>query len=230
MTKKSQQKAWEKAISLMSWDELQFVVDHPDGYYPEFLELAKARMNELSALSDQEAMTVVVKKCLEKLGCPCKIDEDGALVFRFQGELFCIFFEDHYIDIWDYCWRCVKLENVEEVERLKQAINKANGDCSITSIYDIDEEEKTMTVSSTTSILYRPMIANLKDYLGIRLSNFFFAHELINSEMVLDKKLSEQLNDSMSEAGRGKSSDFNGRDLNDLLDNYFDEKKKKLLN
>lgn len=194
MTKKSQQKAWEKAISLMSRDELQFVVDHPDGYYPEFLELAKARMNELSALSDQEAMTVVVKKCLEELGCPCKIDEDGVLAFWFQGSHFHMFLEpdSHYMDIWEYCWRSEKLDDADAVRRLMTAINEANSSCSITSVYTIDEEERTIDVSCSTSILYRPMITDLKHYLFIRLSNFFYAHELINAAMALDKGLSER--------------------------------------
>lgn len=47
------------------------------------------------------------------------------------------------------------------------------------------EDEKTIDVSSHTSILYRPMITNLKDYLDIRLSGFFYAHELVNAEMTL---------------------------------------------
>jgi hypothetical protein len=33
--------------------------------------------------------------------------------------------------------------------------------------------------------LYRPAISNLKDYLDIRLNNFLFAHDLVNSEMTL---------------------------------------------
>lgn len=230
MTNLSQQKTWKKAIGRMTKDELQFALEHPDGYYPEFLELANAALKRLSPLPDHEAMKITVKNCLEELGCPCETDEEGDLSFWFQGEKFYILLEDHYLDIWDYCWKSVKLENDEEVDTLKRAVNKANGDCSITSLYTIFEEDQTVVVSSTTSILYRPMIANLKDYLYIRLSNFFLAHEIINSEMLQDKRRLEQQNDSISKSNQGKSSDFLGHNLNDLLDTFFDDKKKTLVN
>ena len=194
MTKKSQQKAWEKAISLMSRDELQFVVDHPEGYYPKFWDMARVRLNKLIPCPHHEVMRTVAKNCLDELGCPCEIEEDGVLAFWFQGSHFHMFLEpdSHYMDIWEYCWRSEKLDDVDAVRRLMTAINDANSSCSITSVYTIDEEDRTIDVSCSTSILYRPMITDLKHHLSIRLSNFFYAHELINAAMALDKGLSER--------------------------------------
>lgn len=178
-------KEWKKAISLMSKDELQLVIDHPESYASEYLKIVETNYNKLSLMPENEAMKVVVKRNLEALGCPCKIDEDGDLSFFYQGEHFCavIAERNHLITIFDYCWKVVKLADIDKVGRLKHAINEANANCTVTTYYD--EDEKTIDVSSHTSILYRPMITNLKDYLDIRLSGFFYAHELVNAEMTL---------------------------------------------
>ena len=180
-------KEWKKAISLMTKDELQLVIDHPEGYDPEYLKIVETNYNKLSSMPENEAMKVVVKRNLEAMGCPCEIDEDGDLCFFYQGEYFCAVIKEtnHYIDIFDYGWKTIKLSDTDEVRRLKHAINEANGVCRMTTYYDIDEDEKTINASCHTSILYRPMITNLKDHLSIRLSNFFYAHDLVNAEMTL---------------------------------------------
>lgn len=90
------------------------------------------------------------------------------------------------------------MDDTDEVRRLKHAINEANGACTVTTYYTIDDDEKTIEASCHTSILYRPMITNLKDYISIRLHNFFFAHDLVNAEMTLmaerEKKKDSELN------------------------------------
>lgn len=184
---KSPLKEWKKAISLMSKDELQLVIDHPEGYDPEYLKIVETNFKKLSSMPDNEAMKVVVKRNLEAMGCPCEIDEDGDLDFFCQGEHFHAFTKetDHYITIWDHCWKVISLANTDEVRRLKHAINEANGDCTVTTYYTINEDKKIIYASSHTSILYHPMITNLKDYLSVRLDNFFFAHDLVNAEMTL---------------------------------------------
>ena len=67
----------------------------------------------------------------------------------------------------------------------------------MTTVYFTDDDEKYIGVYCTTSILYRPMITELKDYLAIRLNNFFLAHDLVNSEMTLmaerDRKKQSEL-------------------------------------
>ena len=180
-------KEWQKSINEMSYGELQNIVDNPDIYNPDYLELAKKRMGKLSSIPEYKIMKDLVKKCLKELGCPYKIDEDGDIDFYFQGENFVIVLreEHHYIDIMDYCWKKISLDDTEEVERLKHAINYANSNSSVTTTYFIDEETREIGVYGRTSILYRPTITNLKDYLSIRLHNFFLAHDLVNIDMLL---------------------------------------------
>jgi hypothetical protein len=42
MAAKSRKTEWESALSLKSRYELQYILDHPEGYTPEFLKMAKA--------------------------------------------------------------------------------------------------------------------------------------------------------------------------------------------
>ena len=192
-------KEWQKNINELSYGELQNIVENPDIYNPDYLELAKKRMEKLSSIPEYKIMKDLVKKCLKELGCQCKIDEEGDLDFYFQGENFAIMLreEHHYIDILDYCWKKISLDDTEEVERLKNAVNYANSNSSVTTSYFIDEESHKIGVYGRTSILYRPAITNLKDYLATRLCNFFLAHDLVNSEMTLmverDKKKQSEL-------------------------------------
>lgn len=192
-------KEWEDSLNRMSYGELLRITEEPDIYNPTYWELAKKRMEKLASIPEYKIMKDLVKKCLKELGCQCKIDEEGDLDFYFQGENFAIMLreEHHYIDIFDYCWEKISLDDTEEVERLKHAINYANSNSSVTTTYFIDEEMREIGVYSRTSILYRPTITNLKDYLSIRLHNFFLAHDLVNSEMTLmeerDKKKRSEL-------------------------------------
>lgn len=190
MAANKDQKKWKKAISLMSVEELEFILEHPVGHYPEYLEMVEARMEKLSVLPQHEAMRAVVKNALEELGCKCKIDEEGNLDFYFQGSSFTIVFDEssHYLCIWEYFWKTVDLSDTNEVERLKTAINEANESTTVTACYEINEELQRMYVSSTHCILYHPMIANIKEYLYIRLSNFFFVHDVVNTEMMMMEK------------------------------------------
>ena len=196
---KSPLKEWQKSINELSYGELQNIVDNPDIYNPDYLELAKNRMEKLSSIPEYKVMKDLVKKCLKELGCQCKIDEEGDLDFYFQGENFAIMLreEHHYIDILDYCWKKVSLDDTEEVERLKHSINYANSNSSVTTSYFIDKDTREIGAYCRTSILYRPTITNIKDYLATRLCNFFLAHDLVNSEMTLmaerDKKKQSEL-------------------------------------
>ena len=199
MAAKLRKEEWESALCLKSRYELQYIVDHPEGYTSEFLKMAKEKLSEFADMPDNEVMKVVLKRCFEEMGCPCKEDEDGDLEIWFQGTQFLLILspDNHYIEILDYCWIKADLDDAEEVERLKQSINKANTDGDITTVYFIDEKYHAMGAYCTTNILYRPMILDIKKYLEIRLSNFFLAHDIIHAEMVLLKERASQQKQAM---------------------------------
>lgn len=178
---------WQNRINRLSYSELENIIATPDIYNPDYWELAKKRMDKLSSVQEHEVMRDLVKQCLKEMGCPCKVTKDGDLDFYFQGSHFLITLsvDHHYLDIEEFCWKKVRIDNTEVVKQLKLAVNYANSNCSVITYYDTDIDEQYLCLYCTTHILYRPAISNLKDYLDIRLNNFFFAHDLVNSEMTL---------------------------------------------
>lgn len=178
---------WQNSINKLSYGELENIIANPDIYNPDYWELAKKRMDRLSSVQEYEVMRDLVKRCLKEMGCPCKVTKDGDLDFYFQGSHFLITLsgDHHYLDIEEFCWKRIRINNTEAVKQLKHAVNYANSNCSVITYYDTDIDEQYICVYCTSHILYRPAISNLKDYLDIRLNNFFFAHDLVNSEMTL---------------------------------------------
>lgn len=178
---------WQNSINKLSYGELENVIANPDIYTPDYLELVKKRLDKLASVPEYKVMFDLVKRCLKQLGCPCKVVGDGELDFYFQGSHFLVSLsgDHHYLDIEEFCWKKVRIDNTEVVKQLKLAVNYANSNCSVITYYDTDIDEQYICLYCTTHILYRPAISNLKDYLDIRLNNFFFAHDLVNSEMTL---------------------------------------------
>ena len=179
-------KEWEVIINDMDYDELQECLAYPSTYYPQFLELVKKKMDDLSSVPEHEVIKNMVKQYLEEWGCPYE-DEEDVLKFYFQGGLFHAFIKDdgHYIHINEYSWKSVSIDDSDGFQKLVLAINEANGACTVNTFFTINREENTIDVSCYTAILYRPMITNLKDYLHIRLQNFFYAHDLVNAQITL---------------------------------------------
>ena len=94
-----------------------------------------------------------------------------------------------FIQIYDTHWGHVELYDVEEFARLKKAINGANLNNTVTTVYTIDEEAKTVDVHSKSTILFIPQIPDIGDYLRLELNEFFGAHRFVGNEMA---KLREQ--------------------------------------
>ena len=104
------------------------------------------------------------------------------------------------IKIADYAWRTVDLDDREEVERVKHAVNYTNRLAYVTTYYTINEEKELMSVHSTTSIHDSSMIPNMKEYLHNILRCFFAAYELLNTELLVLKR---------EDAGRKDYADSN---------------------
>ena len=83
MEKKKKQTEWERAINLMTEDELQFIIQHQVGYYPGFLEMVRGKRwdDDPYSVSENEAMMDAVLHILEEMGCQCEIDEDDEIFF-----------------------------------------------------------------------------------------------------------------------------------------------------
>ena len=142
----------------------------------------------LKELYKDEVMESVIK-ILKDLGWECGLDEDGNIVFcladtnsysdevnlYFNNACFYITYDDSldYIEIYEYCWKKVKIDEYEKVLRLKWAINKANFGSNVTTYSYINEEEQTMDVESCTTLPYLNDEFYLKEFIDKKLRDIF---------------------------------------------------------
>lgn len=124
---------------------------------------------------------------LTKIGCQYTLCEgdDNRIYFSFQGERFMAITQKgiKYACIWDPNWTHAELDDIDEVSRLRKAINTSNISTYVDTVFTIDEEEKTMDVHSKSTILFIPSIPDLDDYLCAELDRFFRAHQVLGNEM-----------------------------------------------
>ncbi len=130
---------------------------------------------------------------LTKIGCQYQLGEgnDTRIFFAYQGEHFLAYTTNdlRYVHLWDPCWERVDLYDIDEVSRLRKTINTSNLKTSVTAVFTIDEEEKTMDVHSKSVILFVSSIPSLEDYLTAQLLEHFRSHQMVRTEM---GKLREQ--------------------------------------
>ena len=124
---------------------------------------------------------------LTKIGCQYQLGEgeDNRIFFAYQGEHF---FADttnetNYVHLWDTHWGHVELYDIDEVSRLRKAINTSNLKTSVTTIFTIDEDSKNMDVHSKSTIPFMSSMPDLDDYLRVELNDFFRAHQVVGNEM-----------------------------------------------
>lgn len=130
---------------------------------------------------------------LTKLGCQFEIedDEDGDIHFGYQGEYFTVKARNdcQYVEIYDICWGHVELYDVDELSRLRKAINESNLRNSVIAVYTVDETGGNMNVHCKSIILFIPEIPNLENYLRMELNEYFLVHQFIGTEMARQREL-----------------------------------------
>lgn len=131
---------------------------------------------------------------LTKIGCQYEIgddDDDDRIYFAYQGEHFIAeaYNDKWYVHLWDFQWGHVELYDIDELSRLKRAINHANLNCATITVYTTDEDSKTVDVHCKSTFPFLPQMPELEDYLRGELTDFFRAHRLVGNEMA---KLREQ--------------------------------------
>ncbi len=93
--------------------------------------------------------------------------------------------------IWDTYWLQVELYDIDEVSRLRKAINTSNMNCSVTTVYTIDEAGKHVDVHCNTTTVFIPEIPEIEDYLRIILGGFFEAHRYVSNEIAKQRVAEE---------------------------------------
>ena len=125
---------------------------------------------------------------LTKIGCQYDLGEgeDTRIFFDYQGEHFFAYMNNNdsiYIHIWDMCWERVELYDIDEVSRLRKAINNSNLNTSVITVFTINNDAKTMDVHSKSTIPFMSSMPELDNYLKIELNEFFNAHQTVATEM-----------------------------------------------
>jgi hypothetical protein len=193
MEKKKNQTEWERAINLMTEDELQFIIQHQVGYYPSFLKMVREKRwdDDPYSVSENEAMMNAVLHILEDMGCQCEIDEENVIFFCCQGAEFSIRFDEEfeYIKIIDNSWKRVNLNDSEAVLKMTLAINKANIWNNVTIAYIFDAEEGVLDIFSSSSIPYFPNMTYLKKFLHNKLVEMLCSHDLVDRLLQEEEEL-----------------------------------------
>lgn len=133
---------------------------------------------------------------LTEIGCQYQLgeDDDKRIFFTYQGEHF---FADAtndiaYVQLWDTYWGHIELYDIDEMSRLRKAINTSNMKTSVTAFYTTDEMRKNFVVHSKTTIPFLSTIPELDDYLKVELNEFFRAHNVVGAEMQKLKEKEQQ--------------------------------------
>ena len=155
--------------------------------------LASAQVPNTSSETTKIGTRDLFLNTLTKIGCQYQLGEgdDNRIFFAYQGENF---FADTtndimYVHLWDTHWGHVELYDIDEVSRLRKAINTSNLNTAITTVFTIDEDGNNMDVHSKSTIPFISSMPNLGDYLKVELNEFFRSHQMVGTEM---RKLREQ--------------------------------------
>lgn len=149
---------------------------------PEVLPLNNNNMEENQNLSTRDLCAEV----LRKLNCDVQFDDENEynMHFSYQGENFSVeTWEDGLmITIWDTWWGTVDLDNLDDVSRVRKAINTINVRQGFTLMYSIDEKSKKFAVHTKRQCLLIPQIPQMENYMVAMLTGFFDAQRSFKEE------------------------------------------------
>jgi hypothetical protein len=151
--------------------------------------LAAAANREEPAKIDEQSFKTRDKflEMLKKMGCPYELGEgdDTRIFFMFQGEnMFAEARNDSvWLHIFDPCWKRVSLTDIDEMSRLRKAINIINYTSMTTVVFSINEEDQSIDVHSRCILPVLPQMPRLEDYLNSAFTSFFDAHQELENEM-----------------------------------------------
>lgn len=148
----------------------------------EVLPLNNNNMEENQNLSTRDLCAEV----LRKLNCDVQFDDENEynMHFSYQGENFSVeTWEDGLmITIWDTWWGTVDLDNLDDVSRVRKAINTINVRQGFTLMYSIDEKSKRFAVHTKRQCLLIPQIPQIENYMVAMLTGFFDAQRSFKEE------------------------------------------------
>ena len=107
------------------------------------------------------------------------------MYFTYQGEHFHIdtWKDCLMIGIWDTWWGTVDLDDLDDVSRIRKAINIVNINSFLTMVYSIDLEHQQFVVHTKRQCLLIPQIPKVEHYLAAMLAGFFDVQRSFKEEL-----------------------------------------------
>ena len=148
----------------------------------EVLPLNNNNMEENQNLSTRDLCAEV----LRKLNCDVQFDEENEynMYFTYQGENFSVDTWENglMITIWDTWWGTVDLDDLDDVSRVRKAINNINVRQNLTLMYSIDEKGQKFAVHTKRQCLLIPQIPQIENYMAAMLTDFFDVQRSLKEE------------------------------------------------
>lgn len=149
----------------------------------EVLPLNNNKMEEKQNISTRDLCVEI----LRKLNCEVQFDEENeyTMFFTYQGENFRIdtWKDCLMIGIWDTWWGTVDLDDLDDVSRIRKAINTVNINSFLTLVYSIDQEHQQFAVHTKRQCLLIPQIPNAERYMAAMLAGFFDVQRNFKEEL-----------------------------------------------
>lgn len=166
------------ALSIWPLAFLIFRIRHDRKKRKERLD--RMTKEELECIGTAELVTTVLKK----IGCQPETNEEGHIIFKYQGDDFYIAVEDEvrFIMIWNPWWASIDAGN-PALPYLKEIVNLVNVDSLVTTVYTADEDEKNVGLHSKCHTLFTPQEGPLDEYLKAMLDHFFVTHDAIKQNL-----------------------------------------------
>ena len=150
---------------------------------PSSTSESQTNMDDIQNISTRDLCVNV----LRKLNCDVQFDEEDSyrMSFTYQGETFQIdtWKDGLMISIWDTWWGSVDLDDLDDVSRIRKAINTININSSLTLVYSIDQENQRFAIHTKRQCLFIPQIPNIENYLSAMLSGFFEVQRSFKEEL-----------------------------------------------
>lgn len=166
--------SYYKAKQQKADQEMDRIMNAPSGTVSaEVLPLNNNYMEENQNLSTRDLCVEV----LRKLNCDVQFDDENEynMYFTYQGENFSVDTWENglMITIWDTWWGTVDLDDLDDVSRVRKAINNINVRQNLTLMYSIDEKSQKFAVHTKRQCLLIPQIPQIENYMVAMLTGFF---------------------------------------------------------
>ena len=165
-------------------EEMDRIANSPSGIVRTGITSeSQTNMDEIENIRTRDLCVNV----LRKLNCDVQFDEEDSyrMSFTYQGETFQIdtWKDGLMILIWDTWWGSVDLDDLDDVSRIRKAINTININSSLTLVYSIDQENQRFAIHTKRQCLFIPQIPNIENYLSAMLSGFFEVQRSFKEEL-----------------------------------------------